>query len=136
MAPAAPTEKTGAPIPNGCYFESHIGVVLEVERKEELLELVEGLNKNYTLAGTNELGGVSKLSRNFFKKMKDGVFVNMLTYRNNMTNYKQFEYDVEVIKSCLDYEFFKYQKVEVEYSIYDTNVAHDKSWLLGESLGV
>jgi NTP pyrophosphatase (non-canonical NTP hydrolase) len=132
--PAAPTEKTGAPIPNGCYFESHIGVIIEESQKEELLELVEGLNKRCTLAGTNQLGGIAKLSRNFFKKMKDGVFVNMLTYRDNMTNYKQFEYDVEVIKSCLEKEFFEFQKVEVEYSIYDTNVAHDKSWLLGESL--
>lgn len=27
-----------------------------------------------------------------------------------------------------------YEKVELEYSIYDTNVSHDKSWIMGESV--
>jgi hypothetical protein len=48
--PAAPTITTGEPITNGCYFESHIGVIITPERKEDLQEFVEGLNENCTAA--------------------------------------------------------------------------------------
>lgn len=130
--PAAPTIKTGEPIPNGCYFESHIGVVISPDEKEALQEFVQGLNDRCTEAGRIEIGGTCKLSQNFFKKSKDGSkFVNMLTYRDNMTCRKDFEHGVEAIKWSLDKCGFDFEKVEVEYALYDTNVNHDSKWILG-----
>jgi NTP pyrophosphatase (non-canonical NTP hydrolase) len=130
--PAAPTFKTGEPIPNGCYFESHIGVVILPEEKEALQEFVQGLNDRCTEAGRIEIGGTCKLSQNFFKKSKDGSkFVNMLTYRDNMTCREDFEHGVEAIKWSLEKCGFDFEKVEVEYALYDTNVNHDSKWILG-----
>lgn len=130
--PAAPTFNTGEPIPNGCYFESHIGVVISPDEKEALQEFVQGLNDRCTEAGRIEIGGTCKLSQNFFKKSKDGSkFVNMLTYRDNMTCREDFEHGVEAIKWSLDKCGFEFEKVEVEYALYDTNVNHDSKWILG-----
>lgn len=130
--PAAPTRRTGRPIPNGCYFESHIGVTITPDEKEALQEFVQGLNRRCTKAGIIELGGTCKLSQNFFKKSKDGSkFVNMLTYRDNITCKEDFEHAVDAIKWSLDKCGFEFEKVEVEYALYDTNVNHDSKWILG-----
>ena len=137
--PAAPTFKTGEPIPNGCYFESHIGVTISPEEKPYLEGLVEELNagffspsRGFSRPSQIELGGTCKLSQNFFKKSKDGSkFVNMLTYRDNMTCKEDFERDVELIKFLLNEDKFGFEKVEVEYALYDTNVNHDSKWILG-----
>jgi len=131
--PAAPTITTGEPIPNGCYFESHIRVIITPDRKEDLQEFVDGLNQRCTSAGRVELGGTAKLSRNFFKKMENGKFVNMITYRNNMTSAKRFQGEVKQIENSLKHwsNNFEYEKVEIEYAVYDTNVTHDAKWILG-----
>ena len=129
--PASPTITTGEPIPNGCYFESHIGVIITPDRKEDLQEFVERLNERCTAAGRVELGGTAKLSRNFFKKKEEGKFVNMITYRNSMTSNKKFIEEVKQIENSLKHwtNNFEYEKVEVEYAIYDTNVSHDLNWI-------
>ena len=141
--PAAPQDKDkdhplwhGEPIPNGCYFESHIGVIVTKETKPDLEELVDFLNE-----GIFEFSGTAKLSKNFFKKTEDGRFVNMLTYRSNMANANDFEAEVRAIEniisgkngwSMLDgFRSFEYEKVEIEYAVYDTNVTHDAKWILG-----
>lgn len=141
--PAAPQDKDkdhplwhGDPIPNGCYFESHIGVLVTKETKPDLEELVDFLNESIC-----EFSGTAKLSKNFFKKTEDGRFVNMLTYRSNMANAKEFEAEVRSIEriisgkndwSMLDgFRSFEYEKVEIEYAVYDTNVTHDAKWILG-----
>jgi NTP pyrophosphatase (non-canonical NTP hydrolase) len=137
--PAAPTFNTGEPIPNGCYFESHIGVVISPEEKPYLEGLVEELNagffspsRGFSRPSQIELGGTCKLSQNFFKKSKDGSkFVNMLTYRDSITCKEDFERDVELIKFLLNEDKFEFEKVEVEYALYDTNVNHDAKWILG-----
>lgn len=127
--PAAPVISTGKEIPNGCYFESHLGVVIKPEEKESLNEFVK-----YTLTDSHliELSGTAKLSQNFFKKSKDGSsFINMLTYRSNMCGSPKFKLEVEGIKHLLEEEGFEFEKVEVEYAVYDTNVTHDAKWILG-----
>jgi hypothetical protein len=77
------------------------------------------LNNGYTEAGIIKLTGVSKLSQNFLKKSKDGSkFVNMLTYRDNMTCKEDFEHAVDdSIKWSLTECDFEFEKVEVEYAI-------------------
>ena len=142
--PAAPQDDDkdhplwhGEPIPNGCYFESHIGVLVTKETKPDLEELVDFLNESIC-----EFSGTAKLSKNFFKKTEDGRFVNMLTYRSNMVNAKEFEAEVRSIERIIsgdndwdmleEFRSFEYEKVEIEYAIYDTNVTHDAKWILGK----
>ena len=80
----------------------------------------------------SQLSGTAKLSQNFFKKSKDGnKFVNMLTYRSNMCGSPKFKLEVESIKHLLREEGFEFEKVEVEYAVYDTNVTHDTKWITG-----
>lgn len=127
---AAPVIDGVLPIPNGCYFESHIGVVITPDQKEKLQEFVHFLNDSFEDSGC---GGVAKLSQNFFKKSNDGSkFVNMITYRNNVCGYQTFLEEVELIKYTLISNGFEFEKVEVEYAIYDTNVKHDNVWLKEE----
>lgn len=46
-----------------------------------------------------------------------------------MTCRKRFEIEVDAIKYSLEYCVFEFEKVEVEYALYDTNV--DSKWILG-----
>ena len=124
--PSAPVMSTGKEIPNGCYFESHIGVIIKPEEKRELNHFIKNLPDITMLSGT------AKLSQNFFKKSKDGSkFINMLTYRSNMCGSPKFKLEVEAIKNLLQECGFDFEKVEVEYAVYDTNVTHDAKWILG-----
>lgn len=129
--PAAPVISTGKEILNGCYFESHIGVTITPDEKRSLNYLVNFLNSE---DGDEiiELSGTVKLSQNFFKKSKDGSkFVNMLTYRSNRCGSTEFKSEVEGLKNILTKKGFDFEKVEVEYAVYDTNVTHDAKWILG-----
>ena len=134
--PAAPQDKDkdhplwhGQPIPNGCYFESHIGVSIYPDQKEDLETFIRSTLTNGHLI---ELSGTAKLSQNFFKKSNDGSrFVNMLTYRSNMCGRPKFELEVKGIQQLLKEEGFDFEKVEVEYAVYDTNVTHDAKWING-----
>jgi NTP pyrophosphatase (non-canonical NTP hydrolase) len=127
--PAAPVISRGEAIPNGCYFESHIGVTIYPEQKEDLQTFIRSTLTNGHLI---ELSGTAKLSQNFFKKSNDGSrFVNMLTYRSNMCGRPKFTLEVEGIKHLLKEEGFDFEKVEVEYAVYDTNVTHDAKWIKG-----
>ena len=135
--PAAPVISTGKEISNGCYFEAHIGVTIYPGQKNELNDFVKNIEDTYAInfSGVGDpltsLSGTAKLSQNFFKKSKDGSkFVNMLTYRSNMCGSPKFKLEVEGIKHLLQEEGFEFEKVEVEYAVYDTNVTHDAKWIL------
>ena len=128
--PAAPVMSRGEAIPNGCYFESHIGVSIYPNQKEDLETFIRSTLTNGHLI---ELSGTAKLSQNFFKKSNDGNrFVNMLTYRSNMCGRPKFTLEVDEIKHLLKEEGFDFEKVEVEYAVYDTNVTHDAKWIAGK----
>ena len=124
---AAPIIDGVLPIPNNCYFESHIGVTITPEQKDKLQNYVNFLNDSFE---DSECGGVAKLSQNFFKKSEDGSkFVNMITYRNNLCGYETFKEEVELIKLSLMSNEFEFEKVEIEYAIYDSNIHHDDIWI-------
>lgn len=125
-------------ITNGCYFESHIGVSIQPSDKIKLDNFVKSLpdiyitNYNKLGDGLKSLSGSAKLSQNFFKKSNDGSsFINMLTYRSNKCGRYKFEEEVNSIKELLSMNDFTYEKVEIEYAIYDTNVNHDSKWIKG-----
>ena len=129
---------TDKEIPNGCYFESHIGVSIQPSDKIKLDNFVKSLPDIY-ITNYNKLGdklkslsGSAKLSQNFFKKSNDGSsFINMLTYRSNKCGRYKFEDEVNDIKELLSMNDFTYEKVEIEYAVYDTNVNHDSKWIKG-----
>jgi NTP pyrophosphatase (non-canonical NTP hydrolase) len=126
--PAAPVISTGREIENGCYFESHIGIIINNDEKRSLNHFVNEFLMN---SDEVELTGTAKLSQNFFKKNDDGKFVNMLTYRSNTCGRIKFQSEVEMIKSLLEEYCYDYEKVEIEYAVYDTNVTHDAKWIKG-----
>lgn len=112
--PSAPIED-GDKMPEDCYFEAHIGCIISPEEKPILQKIAE------------ETG--SHLSRNFFKKMDNGKFVNMLTYRRYDNLYKDFDNYVNHIKELLNSKNIPFEKVITEFSVYDTNTSHDDKWL-------
>lgn len=116
--PAAPSKKFGGEMPKGCYFESHLGVVISQEEKELLGSLAAQIGCH--------------LSKNFMKKLDNGRFVNMLTLRSHSGVYEDFKGLVETAKKALNDNNFYFEKEIVEFSIYDTKVSHDKSWLTAE----
>jgi len=112
--PAAPS-KLGDEMPKDCYFEAHIGCIITPEEKP-LLE-------------HNTIKFGAHLSRNFFKQIDGGKFVNMLTLREYDLTYEQFEAKLEVVKAKLKEENIEFEKVITEFSIYDTKVSHDFGWI-------
>jgi len=120
----APTILNGIALDDGCYFESHIGVSIFSIEKDRLNKFVETIDTN--------LSGTARLSQNFFKKSKNGEsFINMLTYRSNKCGSIQFKIEVDNIKNLLIDNNFNFEKVEVEFAIYDSNITHDLKWING-----
>ena len=74
-------------IPDGCYFECHIGVSITSDEKKHLDDFVK--------KSLCHISGTTRLSQNFFKKSKEGKYINILTYRNNSCGKYKFEADVD-----------------------------------------
>ena len=80
------------------------------------------------------------LSRNTFKKLNDGDFVQMATLRSSNTVFnkeirtldKFNDYLQYILDDLRDVSFLRENAIlknVVEYAIYDTNIAHDTSWV-------
>lgn len=120
--PAAPSDKHANPfMPKNCYFESHIQIITTTDRKSEL-EVIAHKNSAH-------------LSRNFFKKVSDNEYIIMLTLRKKEGTYEKFTKELEVLKSDVLAANFVTKKIEVEFSIYDTNLSHDYNWINKEVHG-
>ena len=115
--PAAPSND-GDKMPENCYFEAHIGCIITPDQKPQLEHNVKRFDAH--------------LSRNFFKKLDNGKFVNMVTLRSYDGVYGEFEIKVEKLRSRLKEESIDYEKVITEFSVYDTNISHDNKWLVKE----
>lgn len=112
----APFKEDGdTTMPEGCYFECHLNVACSDDRMEQLSNIAKSNNCH--------------LSSNAFKKFDDGTFTIMMTYRSYDEMYEDFEAQLNEIKKQLLYGGFKLEKEIVEFSIYDTKIAHDSKWL-------
>jgi NTP pyrophosphatase (non-canonical NTP hydrolase) len=125
--------KIGEIIPDNCYFESHIGISIFKSQKEILDKFVEREFNSEMLGDflnikIKEFGSL-KLSSNFFKKSED-KFINIITFRSSKVGYTTFKEIVELIKKTMNLGGFDYEKVEIEFCIYDTNLSHDNKWML------
>jgi len=116
--PAAPSED-GDVMPNDCYFEAHVGCIISPEEKGDLTYIAKNCNAH--------------LSRNFFKKLEDGKFVNMVTLRKYEGTYDEFIWDLDRMKDVLTENDIIFDKVITEFAIYDTKVSHDFLWLEKET---
>ena len=114
--PAAPNLDNSFTMPKDCYFESHLQVLIKTETDyEDLMRIAKRTD--------------SHISRNAFKKYDDGSYTIMLTYRVYDAYYEDFKEDVDSIKSAIERNGIEVGKTIVEFSIYDTKVSHDNSWI-------
>jgi len=121
--PAAPCQEHHKVLmPKNCYFEAHFSCVITKGQKDLLANIAAANN--------------SHISRNFFKKLGDGKFVNMITTREYEGTYEKFLVHLEKLKTSLKDNNVLFEKEIVEFSIYDTKVSQDASWLTGEKKGV
>lgn len=118
--PSAPRDFDKNPtMPKDCYFESHIGVKISNDSDYDLLHYISTTKECH-------------LSKNFFKKNDDGSCVVMMTYRKYDGTLEEFEYIIENLKQVLNEAGFNFEKVIVEFSVYDSKVSHDSEWLKDE----
>lgn len=113
--PKAPFERdTSIQMPKGCYFECHLNLVC----CDDILEQVSASAKLHDC----------HLSKNAFKSFEDGSYILMLTVRSYEGVYEDFEARMTSIKADLVDKGIKWEKEIVEFSVYDTKVAHDNLW--------
>jgi len=102
-------------MPGDCYFEAHIGCIVTCEEDKEFLQHF-----------SEETG--SHLSRNPFKKLDNGAYINMVTLRSASGNLEDFDEKLKEMTDWLDRQELEYKKVEREFAVYDTNINHDFLW--------
>lgn len=110
------------------YFECHINIVVNDEERQLLVDWNDQFN----------VGG--HFSKNVFKRINDTDFVQMFTLRSTTINNS---YNVNTVGDFSSYIHLVLQKLNeldglrpgsvmkhtIEYAIYDTNIAHDTSWV-------
>ncbi len=110
----------GEKMPEGCYFESHLSIEMDgSKRKENMLRNI-----------ISPQGG--HLSKNVFKKVSEGKYIQMVTFRDYNTYKEGFEQDIKNNILQLKSLGFEIPKHEVEFCLYDTKNNHDYLWLKKE----
>jgi len=114
--PAAPSRGHAKPaMPKDCYFESHLAVRTTEDRLPALRKAAEDQDMH--------------LSRNVFKRLPEGELVVMTTYRKYDGVQEDFEQEANFRAKGLEGLGFQVDKVIIEFSVFDTKVSHDASWL-------
>lgn len=111
--PAAPVDHE--PMPKDCYFEAHIPITTTPDKLKMLA----------TIAKVRYLHA----SRNVFKRLDDGKVVLMLTLRHYEGNYAEFMEALDAHEKALKNQGWSVGKLITEFSVYDTKVSHDSSWI-------
>ena len=111
--PASPKNNGDQDMPDNCYFETHFAVVANKKNIEELKIIAKATG--------------SHLSKNIFKKISETDFKIMMTYRAYSGVVEDFEVKVKQIEDYL--KDFQVDKVITEFSLYDTKINHDSTWI-------
>lgn len=120
--PAAPLdEDVGKCMPQGCYFESHLQVELICENEFEQVAKESSLK-------TIALEHSAHYSRNMFKQYAQLHYTRMLTVRSYTGTLQDFKRKVLNLGTQLKQNGFNIQKEVIEFSLYDSNTALDKTW--------
>lgn len=116
--PAAPSLKhEQREMPPDCYFECHLAVLCTADREDSLDMIASGF--------------YAHKSKNVFKRYDDGTYTVMLTLRTYTSTYESFNDEVEKLQRYLESQDFGVAKTIIEFSIYDTRVSHDATWITG-----
>ena len=88
------------------------------------------MNNETNIDNLNSISNEHKahLSRNFFKNKGDGNYVQMLTLRNYKCIYDSFYEQVNNLSDSLKKNNISYEKVDIEYCLYDSKSSHDNAW--------
>lgn len=114
--PAAPAIKyKSSTMPKNCYFESHLAVTSPKNKLDKLSEIAKMHN--------------AKRSTNVFKKLENDYVKVMVTLRSGNLFYEPFLEKLHILKDSIIENEFSVDKEIVEFSIFDTNLAHDNSWI-------
>lgn len=119
--PMAPQDiEDGLDMPKNCYFETHIGCIIKNEEDAELVSLIAKQERAH-------------LSKNIFKKYEDGSYKQMVTLRFYEGDYTGFKYFAQQLYDRLLLIGVVSDRLQIEFSIYDTKESHDNSWLKNEN---
>jgi len=97
---------------NSLYCESHIQILVSPEDRDEVEKLV--------------LPHDCHLSKNLFKQLDNGMFIQMITFRED--DYITLSLKVINFITSISKHFEVY-KVVTEMVVHDTNRAHDNAWI-------
>jgi hypothetical protein len=97
------------------YYESHVRIVAN---NDNIL----------TLATLCRVHGFH-ISKNAFKVIDPDNYYMMATLRMYDTTLDMFIKRLDKFKFWLKSDGYKYDKVEIECAVYDSNVKHDKIWI-------
>lgn len=107
---------------NITYFENHTQLIISPCEFNCLYDFCKKYLKNV------------HLSSNYFKKHND-KFTIMLTYRNYTSDYLEFLSYIKNYQDILKQNNYKiYDKLIVEFCIYDSNVSCDYEWMLNNGV--
>lgn len=105
-------------VPKGCYFETHVSFQIPASRRAELAGDIATLKDRRI-----------HLSRNARKKEGDTATI-MMTIRDDVITREAFVGLVNATCSSLESKGWRSDNSHViEFSIFDTNVSHDASWI-------
>lgn len=100
----------------GRYFESHVKVLLRTLADETAL---------YAIA----MAHGAHLSRNARRVRSDGRAERFVTLRSGSCGYPAFARDTAMLEAALAPRVERVLEVEIEYVVYDSNLAIDAGWL-------
>jgi hypothetical protein len=121
--PAAPSEKNGvSSMPPDCYFESHLNTVVCAKDEDDSARLRALLGQ---IARTHN----AHLSRNAFKRLTGAAYTVMVTLRSYSAQREAFEASRDALVDEIRQAGFEVEKVITEFSVFDSRVSHDASWL-------
>lgn len=115
--PAAPRKSEAHDMPKDCYFETHVGVLVDTLGRYDLP--IGDL--------ASELG--VHLSRNAFKTVTSSASVRMVTLRWYTGYYEDFMEAAKHLRERIKSAGYAIENVVTEFSIYDTKVNHDANWI-------
>ena len=121
--PAAPSELNGVrTMPAASYFEAHFNVIVSAATPDTFEAQREAL---VGLARTHG----AHLSRNVFKQLSPTQHTLMLTLRSYADTRERFTERRDVLMAALTAGQFVCDKLITEFSLFDSRVTHDASWL-------
>lgn len=101
------------------YYESHVRIITN---NDNIIKLREICNLNDY-----------HLSKNIFKKIDGENYYIMSTIRAYNIDLETFNNKIK--KFLNEISDFKYDKIEIECCVYDTNINHDSKWIAKKKVG-